>query len=334
MNFHFTCKSIDAAKHEGMNKGVHTRNITRRRRMTASRPLFLYAQITRATISQCSNDASNFLDSTTFLISMLIGTAGGFLGGLFGIGGGLVIIPLLTLAQGSNPHLYQASSLVAALLVSAGSIPRHIRAKAIRWVFALRTIPLSLASVAIGIGIAIGNSLENPLWLERIFAVFLAYVAITELVRRVRSPAAESAHTTPTERVGWGPACLVGGAMGTLAGLLGIGGGVIAVPMMRVVNRFDIRTTIATSAFLILPTVMLGIILKYSTLSSVKTPSGDSIAIGSALWLAVALAPGAFFGAVVGASLVHKLPMKQLAIAFGVLCGILAIRMAGFGAPN
>lgn len=263
---------------------------------------------------------------------MLIGTAGGFLGGLFGIGGGLVIIPLLTMTHGSNPHLYQASSLVAALLVAAGSIPPHIRAKAIRWKFAMRTIPLSLASVAIGI--VIGNSLENPLWLERIFALFLAYVAVAELVRRVRSPAAESAHTTPTERVGWGPACLVGGAMGTLSGLLGIGGGVIAVPMMRVVNRFNIRTTIATSAFLILPAVMLGIILKYSTLSSVKTPSGDPIAVSSALWLAAALAPGAFFGAVVGASLVHKLPMKQLAIAFGVLCGIFAIRMAGFGAPN
>ena len=267
------------------------------------------------------------MDFSTLTLSILIGTIGGFLGGLFGIGGGVVIIPLLTLTQGSNPHLYQAASLVAALLVSAGSIPRHIRANAIRWTFALRTIPFSIATV--GLGIAIGIYLPSTQWLEWIFAAFLIYVAFSEVIRRLREKPADPKSPMLAERLGWGPACIVGSAMGTLSGLLGIGGGIIAVPMMRVVNRFDIRATIATSAFLVLPTVIVAVILKYSTLSSVKTPAGDPIAMSAALWLAATLAPGAFVGAFIGASLVHKLPMRKLSFAFALLCAILAIRMSG-----
>ncbi len=268
------------------------------------------------------------MDFSTLILSILIGAVGGFLGGIFGIGGGVVIIPLLTFVQGSNPHLYQAASLVAALLVSAGSIPRHIRAHAIRWTFALRTIPFSIATV--GLGIIIGIYLPSTQWLEWIFSLFLIYVAVSEVTRRLQEKFAHSNTPALTERIGWGPASIVGSAMGTLSGLLGIGGGIIAVPMMRTVNRFDIRTTIATSAFLILPTVIFAVILKFSTLSSVKTPTGDPITLSAALWLAAALAPGAFVGAYIGASLVHKLPMRKLSFAFAVLCVILAIRMSGF----
>lgn len=269
------------------------------------------------------------LDPSSLAISIAIGAIGGFLGGLFGIGGGLVIIPLLTLAHGSNPHLYQAASLTAALLVAAGSIPRHIKARAIRWVFAYRTIPFSLATV--GAGIAIGNALPDPLWLERIFAVFLLYVAVAEVVRRFRPARGPSRTGSAAERLSWGPAALVGGAMGTLSGVLGIGGGVIAVPLMRVVNNFNIRTTIATSAFLILPTVVAGAALKFATLQSVTTPSGDAITVSSAAWLAAALAPGAFLGSYAGASLVHRIPMQKLAIAFAAMCALLSIRMMGLG---
>ncbi len=265
------------------------------------------------------------MDFSTLTLSILIGAIGGFLGGLFGIGGGVVIIPLLTFTQGSNPHLYQAASLVVSVVVSAGSIPRHIRAHAIRWTFALRTIPFSIATV--GLGITIGIYLPNPHWIERIFAVFLIYVAISEVSRRWREKPADSNSTRLPENHSWGAASIVGSAMGTLSGLLGIGGGLIAVPMMRFVNRFDIRTTIATSAFLVLPTVLAGVILKYSTLSSVTTPAGDPITMSSAAWLAVALAPGAFIGAFIGASFVHKLPVRKIALAFALLCAILAVRM-------
>ncbi len=269
------------------------------------------------------------MDPQTIAISAAIGAVGGFLGGLFGIGGGLVIIPLLTLSQGSNPHLYQASSLTAALLVAAGSIPRHMKAKAIRWAFAWKAIPVALATV--GVGIAIGVALPDPLWLERIFAVFLIYVAVLELYRGLRRGAESEASNPAPERTGFGAAALVGSAMGTLSGLLGIGGGVIAVPLMRVVNRFNIRTTIATSAFLVLPTVVVGALLKFATLSQVTSPSGAPISVSSALILAAALAPGAFFGAYVGAALVHRVPMSKLAIAFAVLCALLSIRMLGIG---
>lgn len=273
------------------------------------------------------------VDTETLIISILIGAAGGLLGGLFGIGGGIIIIPLLTMAQGSNPHLYQAASLVAAIAVSLGSIPRHIRARAIRWHFAWKTIPISLVAVAIGVWIS--NSITDPQLLERIFAAFLLYVAAAELLQRMRANKEEGppgkSTVTPLEHTGWKPAAIVGSLMGSLAGMLGVGGGVIAVPLMRVVNGFSLRVTIATSAFLVLPTVVAGALMKYSTLSLVHSPAGDPLTMTQALWLAAALAPGAFFGAMFGASLVHRLPQKQLAVAFAILCVLLSIRMAGIG---
>ena len=300
------------------------------------------------------------MDPTTLILTLVIGTIGGVFGGLFGIGGGIVIIPLLTLVQGSDPHLYQAASLVAAILVSLGSIPRHIRARAIEWGFAWRTIPISIIAVAGGVWIS--NSITDPVLLERIFAAFLLYVAGAEVWRQVatrstaHSTAPSTAHSTapstapstahstapstapstalvpePMPRPGWGPATIVGTLMGALAGLLGIGGGVIAVPLMRTVNGFSLRTTIATSAFMILPTVIVGMLLKFSTLSHVRSPAGDPLTITAALWIASGLAPGAFFGAMVGASFVHKLPARQLAVAFALLCVALSLRMLGIG---
>ena len=268
------------------------------------------------------------MDAHQILISMLIGGIGGTLGGLFGIGGGLVIIPLLTIAFGSNPHLYQAASLVTALLVTAGSVPRHIKARAIHWDFALRTIPFSLATV--GLGISIGVWLPDPAWLERIFAVFLLSVAVVEVRHRLKPKLSVASSAQATERRGWGPAAIVGSAMGTLSGVLGIGGGVVAVPLMRVANRFDIRTTIATSALLVLPTVIAGALLKFATLASVHAPDGSVITVESSLALAGALAPGAFFGAYAGAALVHRVPMGRLSLAFAAMCALLSIRMLGF----
>ncbi len=301
-----------------MNKRVHAVNLPTRHASSTNLPLFLYRPLSSFT-----------LESTTLLISILIGCVGGIFGGLFGIGGGIVIIPLLTLVQGSNPQLYQAASLVAALLVSLGSIPAHVRAKAIQWNFAWRTIPISICAVALGVSIS--NSITNPVLLERIFAAFLLYVAAAELWNRLRSSSHSSSEPPVNQpmRTGWMPAAVVGSMMGFLAGMLGIGGGVVAVPLMRVVNRFSLRTTIATSAFMILPTVIAGAILKFSTLSRVVDPQGSALTIDAAVWLAAALAPGAYFGARLGASLVHKLPARQLAIAFALLCVALSIRMLG-----
>lgn len=270
------------------------------------------------------------MDFTNLFISIVIGCIGGIFGGLFGVGGGIVIIPLLTLAQGSNPQLYQAASLVAAFLVSLGSIPAHMRAKAIQWDFAWRTIPVSICAVAIGV--MISNNISSPVVLERIFAAFLLYVAVAEGWARFKpSPHASSPQSAEQQtRTGWKPAVIVGSLMGGLAGLLGIGGGVIAVPLMRSVNGFSLRATIATSAFMILPTVIAGALLKFSTLSRVVDPQGNPLTMTTALWLAAALAPGAYFGARMGATLVHKISPRHLAVAFTLLCVALSIRMLGF----
>lgn len=262
-----------------------------------------------------------------------IGLAGGVAGGVFGVGGGVIMIPLMTIAFGTDPHLYQAASLATAIAISAGSIPRHIRAGAIDVRFAARASVVSLVTVALGVWIS--NRIDSPVVLERIFAAFLAYVAASELwgavrhAARDRAPGADGA-PSPATRPTAAVASLVGGIMGLLAGLLGLGGGVVAVPLLRTLGRFPIRQAIATSAAMVLLTVLVGAVLKMASLWTLPhegmTPSER---LSQGLVLAALLAPGGLIGARFGAQLTHRLPLRPLTAGFAAICLMLALRMAG-----
>lgn len=291
------------------------------------------------------------MDIVAVIETVIIGVLGGLAGGLFGTGGGIIVIPLLTILFGSDPHAFQAASLISAIFVSAGAIPRHVRAKAIHVRFAAHAAVASLVTVLGGVWLS--NAITNPVVIERIFAAFLAYVAAFEAwkivkARRTGPVRPDQADDPAASRTTAAPdvpsalqdarvepqASIIGGIMGVMAGLLGLGGGVVAVPLIRGLTKFPLREAIATSSAMIIVTVVVASGLKLGSIYYMEPPPGDTTRdrMMYTLMLAALLAPGGLIGARIGAQLMHRLPLRPLAIAFALICLLLALRMARFGA--
>ncbi len=248
-----------------------------------------------------------------------VGLAAGVLGGLLGIGGSVVLIPGLAFAYGTaNPesqHLYQASAMAVNVAVSLPAALRHRKAGAIR--FDLFKILLISAAIAIVLGVLCSNLIDG-LVLRRLFAVFLAYIALMNVVKLVRKT---PDHSAEEAKVTWPRAAPAGGIMGFAAGMLGIGGGIIGIPIMQATCRLPLRQCIGASSAVMTLTAIVGASLKIGTIPEHGFPISD------ALLLAALLAPTAVIGGRVGAGLTHKLPLPVVQTVLIALIAVSVWRM-------
>ena len=266
------------------------------------------------------------------IICLAIGFAGGLLGGFLGIGGSLVMIPALSISLGERQHLYQASAMVVNLFVSLSALIRHLRAKVVRVDAFLRMAPAALCMIFLGVWAS--NQFEGS-QLARVFSIFLLYVVLVNL-RKI-------AIQIKRKGIGWNlpkyspnsgkdrpgnvttpRSVFIGAVMGVMAGLLGIGGGGIAVPMQQVVFRTPLRQCIGTSTAVICITSGFGAVYKNLTLAGT----------GYEFWsqsfpIIIALVPGAIVGAYLGAALTHKLPTLWVRVAFVLLLIVAGMKMSG-----
>ena len=261
------------------------------------------------------------LDLIEILITALVGLAAGVLGGMLGIGGSIIMIPALALLfPGRGPdaqHLFQASAMAANVAVSLPAAIRHARAGAVRRDVLVWLLPAGL--VAILFGVWLSNQLDG-LTLRRLFAGFLLYLAFQEIVRVYRK---KPDHTPAGSRVTPVRAGAVGTVLGSAAGLLGIGGGILAVPLAQWLCRLPLRQAIAASSATMCLTAGVGAAVKISTLPAHHQSPAD------ALIIAAALAPMAIAGSWVGASLTHRLPIVTMRGALAILLLLAAWRMSG-----
>lgn len=266
-------------------------------------------------------DIANLLTIESGMV-MLIGLVAGVLGGMLGVGGSVIMIPGLTLLLGYNQHQYQAAAMLANVAVSIPAAMRHRKAgamvpRAIKWM-----LPAALVFVVVGVAVSnlvIFQGEDGAIWLGRVLAVFLLYVIwvnIRRLASRIIEPPSDHTHLSPKR------CSLVGTAMGSVAGLMGIGGGAIAVPLQQVVLRLPLRSCIANSSAIICITASIGCIYKIGTLDIHGRLPSDAIMTG------LMLAPTAWIGGRIGASLTHRLPIRQVRIAFIVLMIVATWKMA------
>ncbi|MFO0830055.1 MAG: sulfite exporter TauE/SafE family protein [Phycisphaerales bacterium] len=252
-----------------------------------------------------------------------IGFGGGVFGGLLGIGGSIVMIPLLAVALGPNQQLYQAACMIVNVVVAISAVRRHalagsVRRDCFRWM-------LPASAVAVLVGVAIGNRVPNRS-LQTVFGVFLLYTAASECWRALRRLPDEANHesqVTPAVAIG------VGSGTGLVAGLLGIGGGTIAVPLLRSLARLPLRQAIGTSSAVMVLASAIGAVAKNMTVTSLHQPDGQPITLAMSLTIAGALSPTAWVGAIVGARLTYALPLGIVRLAFGVLIALGGLRMCG-----
>ena len=247
------------------------------------------------------------------LVLVPIGLVAGMLGGLLGIGGSVLMIPAMMLVfDEPNQHLYQGAAMIVNFFVALPAVLQHYRARAILRSIVRVTIPAAGASVIVGVMLSNGPWFrgDNEVFLSRTFGVFLLYTAaynVYRLVSRQQFPDVKEADAAaiPT----WKIAATVGVPMGVVGGLLGIGGGALAVPLQQVLLRMPLRKAIANSAVTIVLVSLIGATYKNYANAQVGIPfSGAAV-------LALCLIPSAIVGAFIGGRLTHVLPRRALRVA-------------------
>ncbi|HYN77515.1 MAG TPA: sulfite exporter TauE/SafE family protein [Lamprocystis sp. (in: g-proteobacteria)] len=259
------------------------------------------------------------LDLAGFLLT---GVISGLLAGLFGVGGGAIMVPALILLFGHlgiggdwAPQLAVGTSLATIVGTGAASALAHHRRGGVRWDLVAGLAPgIVLGAWA---GAAIAGVLPG-LWLTRLFAAFLTYVGLRMLV-----PSRAAPHRPLPGTPGlWA----VGGGIGALSALVGIGGGTVTVPFLTR-SGLAMRQAVGTSAACGLPIAVAGAI-GFAVVGWGRAGL-PGFSTGFIYWPAVLLMLAASMPAApLGARLAHTLPVSLLKRGFGVLLLMVAARLA------
>lgn len=189
--------------------------------------------------------------SIPFHRAAIVGVGAGLLGGLFGVGGGLVIVPGLVAWAGMERRLAHGTSLGAAVPIAIASLLTYLAHGNIDW-----PVALFLSIGAIG-GAVIGTHLLRVVPKNVLIMVFAITVLATATRLLLSSESDGRTDLTAAMAV---LLVLVGVVAGTLAGMLGIGGGVILVPAMVVLLGMVPVVAKGTSVAVIVPTSIMGTI--------------------------------------------------------------------------
>jgi uncharacterized membrane protein YfcA len=261
-----------------------------------------------------------FLEPTLIAELGALGLLTGFLAGLLGIGGGMVMVPFLTLILGDRgvaPDLAVkmaiATSMATIIFTSISSVRAHHKKQAVRWDLVKGLAPgIVMGSLLASMG---AFSALKGSYLALFFALFVGFSATQMFLDK--KPA-------PNRNVPGTPGLLgAGGVIGFLSGMVGAGGGFVSVPFMAWCN-VAIHNAVATSAALGFPIALANVIGYVVAGQDVQNLPDHSFGY---LWLPglVVIASCSVFMAPLGASAAHKLPVKQLKRSFAtVLYGLAA----------
>lgn len=255
---------------------------------------------------------------------ILVGIFVGLAGGMFGIGGGIVLIPALTELVGPDQHRYQAAAMIVNAFVGISAVVGHRRADAIDTADIKKFLPIAAVAAVAGVGISELNVFagRGEAYLRGLFGLFLFLCGVIEGYRLLRPGSQDNPSKEPITRVRltWRLTVLVAVPTGLVAGLLGVGGGIVAVPLQRRFLRMPMRNAIANSAAIIIATSFIGAIVKnYAYAVENEDPIG-------AIALAAIVVPTAVVGSLIGSRLTHRLPIRALKGLFVVLLMIAAAR--------
>ncbi len=191
-----------------------------------------------------------------FAIWLTLGLLVGAMGTLIGAGGGFLLMPILLFAyRGAKPEVLTAWSLVAVLFNSASGTIAYARSRRIDYrsgiVFALAALP----------GAWFGARLTSHLstsWFALLFGGFLVVVSTYLVVRSTRHVDTESAAALGHYNHWLGAALSL--LVGLISNVFGIGGGILHVPLLVYLLGFPTHIATATSHFVLVITVLVGVI--------------------------------------------------------------------------
>ena len=259
----------------------------------------------------------------SFIAALLtLGLVSGFLAGLLGVGGGLVMVPVLVVLfaqQGFEPawhmHLALGTSLAVIVLTSISSLRAHHAHGAVRWQTVRRIAPGIVLWTLLG---ALAARHFSDLGLRLFFVAFLFYAA-TQMWLDLKP----RAHR---ELPDWLGMTVAGAVIGAVSSWVGIGGGTLSVPFQLWCN-VKLHDAIGTSAAIGFPIAVAGAV-GYA-LVGLGIPGLPAWSVGFVYLPALAgIAVASWMTAPLGARLAHRLPVKRLKRIFALLLYVLALRMA------
>ena len=252
-----------------------------------------------------------------------LGLVVGFIAGLLGVGGGLIIVPALilmlhaqALGAGIEPQLALGTSLASILFTSLSSVRAHHRHGAVDWPLVRRIAPGIVVGTFAGALLAAHVSA----WALKVFFVaFLFYAAVQMWLDFRPAP-----HRGLPGRVGTSAA---GGIIGAVSSWVGIGGGTLSVPFM-LWHNVSLHRAIATSAAIGFPIAAAGAVGYIAGGAAIDGRPPGSVGFVYLPALA-AIAAGSVLTAPLGARTAHRLPVRKLKKGFALLLFVLALRMTG-----
>lgn len=257
----------------------------------------------------------------TFLTYCAVGVIAGILAGLLGIGGGLVIVPMLVYVFAINNipheltmHLALATSMASIMFTSVSSFMAHHRRGAVRWDVVRKIV------IGILIGTFFGTRLASAMstnLLKVFFVIFLYFVA-TQLLLNKKPKGGR-------DLPGKAGMFAAGNIIGVVSSLVGIGGGSLSVPFMLWCN-IKVHNAIGTSAAIGLPIAVAGTVgYIFNGWNVVGLPA---YSIGYVYLPALlGIAAVSVLTAPLGVKLAHSLPVDRLKRIFSLLLYVVATRM-------
>jgi uncharacterized protein len=264
-----------------------------------------------------------FIMPEQWIALLVVGLVAGVAAGLFGIGGGVIIVPALTILLGFELKKATGTSLTALLMpVGIFAVIAYYRAGKLKISTAAWVALGIIISSYIGAQIALG--LDTNI-LKQLYGIFLLYVAwrfieprkwqaqIRQHNQEKETPAATPA-AEPETTVSWYILLIVGLVAGILSGMFGIGGGVVIVPALVALLKMDQKRAVGTSlAALLLPVSLPGVISYYEK-GQLDIP------------VAALVAAGLVVGAIAGARIALGLPSGTVKRLYGIFLLFVAAR--------
>jgi uncharacterized membrane protein YfcA len=236
---------------------------------------------------------------TKVLAGLAIGLAGGFFGGLAGLGGGVIMIPLMTAAVGLVQREAHGTSLVAVVFTGAIGALTYFYHGTVDW--AAAALLAASAILFARAGAIYAHSLKER-HLKKGFGIFIICVSFLLVIRNLLPGAAEELSFWPKAAV----LVATGIGAGFLSGMMGVGGGSVMIPAMVILAGMPQHLAQGTSLLAMVPVGMIGSFTHYR-LGNVHAR------------LALGLAPGAMAGSFLGGTIAALLPDFYLKLLFAII---------------
>ena len=240
-------------------------------------------------------------------ICLACGALIGFLGGVLGIGGGLIAIPALVLLMDMSQQLAQGTALIMVLptiVMAVRKYNQHTRIdRPAAIAGALGAVLFTWVGARLALGIPSGT-------LRLSFAVFLFFVAVFYVYKIARAPRpaakGRARQARPAPAFTRGRAALLGVASGTLGGFFGVGGAIMAVPILTSVFRLPQTSAQALALTMVIP----GSTIALATYSWAGQANW---------WIGLPLAAGSLLFVPVGVRVAYRLPERKLRACFAAM---------------